>query len=151
MVLDRAPGLGVAVYDRDLRIVRVNAQVEQIGRITQGHVGMVLTDALPDANPLLVGALRHVFETGDAVVNVEMSGGDDPDRSYLTTIFPIGQRESEVEWVGTIYSDVSDRVVAERALAESERRRREVMGSLLQAQEDERSRSPRSCTTTPCR
>jgi signal transduction histidine kinase len=140
MVLDRAPGVGVAVYDRDLRIVRVNAQVEQTGRITQAHVGTVLTDAVPDVNPVLVGALRHVFATGDPFVNVEMSGGADTDRSYLMTIFPIGERASEVEWVGTIYSDVSDRVVAERALAESERRRREVLGSLLQAQEDERTR-----------
>jgi signal transduction histidine kinase len=140
MVLDRAPGLGVAVYDRDLRIVRVNSQVEHTGRITQAHLGMLLTDAVPDVNPILVGALRHVFETGEAFVNLEVSGGGSRDRSYMMTIFPIGERESEVEWVGTIYSDISDRMVAEQALAESERRRREILGALIQAQEDERSR-----------
>jgi signal transduction histidine kinase len=36
--------------------------------------------------------------------------------------------------------DVTDRVAAERALAESERRRREILGSMLQAEEVERSR-----------
>ncbi len=138
MVLDRAPGVGVAVYDRDLRIVRVNAMVEQIGRITQAHVGMRITEAVPDVSPVMVGAILQVFETGEAYVNLELSG--DADHSYLMTIFPIGTREADVEWVGTIYSDVTERVSAERALAESEQHRRAILASMLQAQEDERSR-----------
>jgi signal transduction histidine kinase len=140
MVLDRAPGVGVAVFDRDLRIVRVNAMVERIGRFTQGHVGMILMDAVPDVNPMLVEAIRQVFAAGEAFVNLEVSAGDHGDRAYMMTIFPIGAREDEVEWAGMIYSDVSDRVSAERALADSERHRRHILANLLQAQEDERSR-----------
>ena len=136
MVLDRAPGVGVAVFDRELRIVRVNAMVERIGRITQGHVGMTLTDV----NPMVVGAIRQVFAGGEAFVNLEVSSGDHSERAYMMTIFPIGAREDDIEWVGMIYSDVSDRVSAERALADSERHRRHILASLLQAQEDERSR-----------
>jgi signal transduction histidine kinase len=137
MVLDRAPGVGVAVFDRDLRIVRVNAMVERIGRFTQGHVGMILMDAVPDVNPMLVEAIRQVFAAGEAFVNLEV---DHSDRAYMMTIFPIGAREDEVEWAGMISSDVSDRVSAERALADSERHRRHILANLLQAQEDERSR-----------
>jgi len=140
MVLDRAPGVGVAVFDRELRIVRVNAMVERIGRITQGHVGMTLTDAVPDVNPMVVGAIRQVFAAGEAFVNLEVSSGDHSERAYMMTIFPIGAREDDIEWVGMIYSDVSDRVSAERALADSERHRRHILANLLQAQEDERSR-----------
>ncbi len=139
MVLDRAPGVGVAVYDRELRIVRVNATIEQIGQITPAHIGMPLTEAVPDVNPLVVGAIRQAFATGEVFLNLEVTGAD-RERSYLMTIFPIGDREDEVEWVGSIYSDVSDRVSAERALAESEQRRREILASLLQSEEDERSR-----------
>jgi signal transduction histidine kinase len=138
IVLDRAPGVGVAVYDRELRIVRVNATVERIGRITQGHVGMRLEDAVPDVNPIVVGAIRQVFSSGEAFVNLEVSGGGE--HTYLMTIFPIGEREGEAEWVGTIYSDISDRMEAEHALAESERHRRAILASMLQAEEDERSR-----------
>jgi signal transduction histidine kinase len=137
MVLDRAPGVGVAVFDRDLRIVRVNAMVERIGRFTQGHVGMILMDAVPDVNPMLVEAIRQVFAAGEAFVNLEV---DHSDRAYMMTIFPIGAREDEVEWAWMICSDVSDRVSAERALADSERHRRHILANLLQAQEDERSR-----------
>jgi signal transduction histidine kinase len=140
MVLDRAPGLGVAVFDRDLRIVRVNAMVERIGRITQGHVGMTLTEAVPDVNPTVVRAVEQVFAAGEAFVNLEVAGGNHGDRAYLMTIFPIGGRADEVEWVGMIYADVSDRVTAERALADSERHRRHILASLLHAEEDERSR-----------
>jgi signal transduction histidine kinase len=140
MVLDRAPGLGVAVFDRNLRIVRVNAMVERIGRITQGHVGMTLTEAVPDVNPMVVSAIEQVFAGGEAFVNLEVAGGDHGDRAYLVTVFPIGGRADEVEWVGMIYSDVSDRVTAERALADSEQHRRHILGSLLHAEEDERSR-----------
>jgi signal transduction histidine kinase len=140
MVLDRAPNIGVAVFDRDLRIVRVNAMVERIGRITQGHVGMTLTEAVPDVNPTVVNAIGQVFAAGEAFVNLEVAGGDHGDRAYLMTIFPIGERTDEVEWVGMIYSDVSDRVTAERALADSEQHRRHILGSLLHAEEDERSR-----------
>jgi signal transduction histidine kinase len=39
-----------------------------------------------------------------------------------------------------MFMDVTDRVAAEQALAESERRRREILGSMLQAEEVERSR-----------
>jgi signal transduction histidine kinase len=120
--------------------VRVNALVEQTGRITQAHVGMLLHEAVPDANPILVGAIRRVFEAGESFLNLQVSGGGDGDRTYLITLFPIGAREGEADWVGSIYSDVTDRVAAEHALAESERRRREILGTLLQAQEDERSR-----------
>jgi len=140
MVLDRAPGIGVAVFDRDLRIVRVNATIERIGRITQGHVGMTLPEAVPEVNPMVVGAIRQVFSGGEPFVNLEVSGGDHGERAYMMTIFPIGPREDSVEWVGMIYSDVSDRVSAERALADSERHRRHILATLLQAQEDERSR-----------
>ena len=42
--------------------------------------------------------------------------------------------------VGCMFMDVTDRVTAEQALAESERRRREILGSMLQAEEVERSR-----------
>jgi signal transduction histidine kinase len=140
MVLDRAPGLGVVVFDRDLRILRVNAMVERIGRITQGHVGMILTEAVPDVNPTVVRAIRRVFAAGEAFVNLEVSSGDRSDRAYLVTVFPIGGRAAQVEWVGMIFSDVSDRVTAERALADSEQHRRDILGSLLHAEEDERSR-----------
>jgi signal transduction histidine kinase len=137
MVLDRAP-VGVVVCDRDLRIVRVNPLVEHLGRITPAHIGVRLTDAVPDASPAVVGALRDVLETGEARANLEVTGTEGG--SFLVTVFPVSEAQGRVEWAGCIFADVSDRVAAERALAESDQHRREILASLLQSEEAERSR-----------
>jgi signal transduction histidine kinase len=136
-VLDGAP-VGLIVYDRELRIIRVNQRVEQMGRITAKHIGMRLEDVAPDANPIIVGAIRQVFATGEEMINIEASATNG-ESSYLVSLFPVGLA-GEPALVGQVFLDVTDRVAAERALAQSERNRREILGDLLQAQEDERSR-----------
>ena len=138
LVLDRAP-VGVVVYDSDLRIVRVNTRVERMGRITPSHIGMRLDDVFPDVAPGVVNATRKVFATGEQIVNMEATGGDGVN-TYLLSLFPIAGAAGHVEWVGCVFSDVTDRVLAERALADSERRRREILITMLQAEENERSR-----------
>ena len=55
-------------------------------------------------------------------------------------MFPVRHRSDEVDKVGCMFVDVTDRIAAERALADSERRRREILASMLQAEEVERSR-----------
>jgi signal transduction histidine kinase len=138
MVLDQAP-VGVVVYDAELRIVRVNPRVEDMGRIKPSHIGMRLEDVLPDVNPLVVGAIRQVFRSGDPMLNLEVSGIGGQG-AFLLNLFPIHRRGGPIEAVACIFSDVSDRVAAEQALAESERRRREILAAMLQAEEDERGR-----------
>ena len=56
------------------------------------------------------------------------------------TMFPVRHRSDEVDKVGCMFVDVTDRIAAERALADSERRRHEILASMLQAEEVERSR-----------
>ena len=136
-ILEAAP-LGVVLYDRDIRIVRVNRAVERLGRVRPEHIGMRLVDAVPDADPDVLAAIVGVFETGEPVVAMEVAGRDDD--SYLMTMFPVARGSADVEMVGCMFMDVTDRVAAEQALAESERRRREILGSMLQAEEVERSR-----------
>jgi PAS domain S-box-containing protein len=138
LVLDRAP-VGVVVYDSDLRIVRVNTRVEQMGRITPAHIGMRLDEVFPDVAPGVVDAIRKVFATGEQIVNMEATGGDGVN-TYLLSLFPIAGANGSARWVGCVFSDVTDRVLAEQALADSERRRREILITMLQAEENERSR-----------
>jgi signal transduction histidine kinase len=136
-VLDAAP-LGVVLYDRELRIVRVNRAVERLGTILPRHIGRRLTEAIPDVDPEVVAAIERVFETGDPVVGMPATGIDGG--SYLVTMFPIMDPADEVEAVGCMFLDVTDRVSTERALVESEQHRREILASMLQAEEVERSR-----------
>ncbi|HEY3766134.1 MAG TPA: PAS domain-containing protein [Gaiellales bacterium] len=136
-VLDAAP-LGMVVYDRNLRIVRLNRAVENIGALGARDVGKRLQDVVPDVAGATVEAIERVFQTGEPVVGMETVGLDGG--AYLLTIFPIMGATDEVERVGTMALDVTGRVSAERALAESEEHRREILGSMLQAEEVERSR-----------
>ena len=99
---------------------------------------MRLIDAVPDADPGVQVAIRGVFETGQPVVAMEVAGRNAD--AYLMTIFPVARGADDVDEVGCMFIDVTDRVAAEQALAESERRRREILGSMLQAEEVERSR-----------
>ncbi len=135
-ILEATP-LGLVMYDRELRIVRVNRAVERLGRLRPEHIGMRLTDAVPDADPRVSAAIREVFETGEAITGLEVGRDDD---TYLMTLFPIRHRSDEVDNVGCMFMDVTDRVAAERALADSERHRRQILGSMLQTEEVERSR-----------
>jgi PAS domain S-box-containing protein len=136
-VVDAAP-LGVVVYDRGLRIVRVNPAVEAAGRIGPMHIGLHLTEAVPAIPADFVHAVERVFRSGESVVNrqVETAAG----QSYLLTLFPIRDDAGEVVLAGCLYSDVTGRVAAERALVASERHRRRILVAMLQAEEDERSR-----------
>jgi PAS domain S-box-containing protein len=136
-ILDATP-LGVVLYDRDLRIVRVNRAVERLGQIRPEHIGMRLEEAVPDADPQVLNAIRGVFVTGRSVVAMEATGrnGD----TYLMSMFPVRDDADEVDRVGCMFMDVTDRIAAERALAESEQRRREILGRMLQAEEVERAR-----------
>jgi signal transduction histidine kinase len=136
-VLDSAP-LGMVLFGPGLRIARVNGAVEQIGTIRPEHLGMRLLDAFPTVSQDIVAAVERVFAGGDPVVGMESTGVDG--RSYLLTMFPVRNALHEVEQVGCMSLDVSDRVSAERALADSEQRRREILATMLQAEEVERSR-----------
>ena len=136
-LLDDTP-LGVVLYDRELRIVRVNRTVERMGRVRPEHIGMRIDEALPDADPDVLAALREVFATGRSVIAMEVPGRSSD--TYLMSMFPVRDDAGRVDKVGCMFMDVTDRVAAERALAESEQRRREILGRMLQAEEVERSR-----------
>jgi PAS domain S-box-containing protein len=136
-MMDGAP-VGVVVYDRDLRIMRVNRAVEEMGRIGPQHIGMRVTDVFEAVDPRLIAGIGEVVDLRRPVVNLYLSSSDE--RSYLVNLFPIRRPDGEVVQVGCIFSDVTERMAAERALVESEAHRRQILLTLLQAEEAERSR-----------
>ncbi|HYX86718.1 MAG TPA: PAS domain S-box protein [Gaiellales bacterium] len=116
-VIDSAP-IGVVVYDRDLRILLVNRAVERLGRISAKHVGMRLTDVAPDADPEVVPAIARVAETGEPRLNMPVAGAEDPAHSYLVNLFPIRGMGEDIELVGCVFFDDTERAAAERILGE---------------------------------
>ena len=112
--VERSP-VGMAVLDRELRYVHVNAALAEInGLSVSDHIGRSIDEVLPRDVAARVGAvMRHVLATGEPRDGVELFRGDPADTRRLeASYFPIGDGEPEA--VGAIILDVTDR---DRALA----------------------------------
>jgi signal transduction histidine kinase len=135
-ILEAAPA-GFIFYDRDLRAVRMNAAAQATSRL---ETGMLVSD-LADVSDAGIALLSGVLETGEAVVDQLMTGaGEQGDRSFRVTVFPVRSQAGGTVGVGCIYVDVTAHQRTESQLRESERRRAEILGAMLQAEEVERAR-----------
>lgn len=66
-VLDQAP-IGVALFDRELRYIRVNDALARIDGVSiAGHLGKTVSEVLPQLGSDLAAALRGVLLTGEPV------------------------------------------------------------------------------------
>jgi anti-anti-sigma regulatory factor/PAS domain-containing protein len=126
--LDAVP-LGVVVYDRALRIVRVNRTVEELGRVRPEHLGQRVTEAFPDVDPAVVGAIEDVLASGEEIVTLALvsSAG----RSLLLNFFPIPDAHGAVAEVGCLFSDVTDFVEAHETIDAQEDAIRELATPIL--------------------
>ena len=119
-LLESVP-LGMALWDRSLRFVRVNATMAELNGVSpEQHVGQplsALVEGLPDG---VVDDIASVFATGTAVAGREVEWDE---RTWLVSYYPVVRRD-EVLWVGSIALEVTEwrRGERERAqLLESER------------------------------
>jgi PAS domain S-box-containing protein len=133
--LFRATPAGLAVFDRELRFVRVNHGLCDLHGIPAGaHLGRRLSQLLPDLQAA-EEELRKVLDSGEART-VELTGRTpayaEP-RTWLCNFAPVRNEESEVVGVAAVMLDISARKHAERearALFEALRAEREVFSVL---------------------
>src|SRR3954447_24023874 len=112
--VDRSP-VGMAVLDRELRYVHVNAALAEIdGLSAEEHIGRSIGEVLPaDIADRVSGAMRDVLSTGRPRHGVEPFGDERLEGRHLeASYFPIGNGEASA--VGAIVLDVTDR---DRAIA----------------------------------
>jgi PAS domain S-box-containing protein len=120
-------------FDRDLRFVFVNAAVEKVmGRKPREFLGKTLGElAFPSELCILVDeSLRWVFSEG-VPRSVEFSHeGSAGLRHFATQLVPEFGQEELVEYVLSVTHDVTDRMVYQKVLAESDRRKDEFIATL---------------------
>ncbi|MFJ5219676.1 SpoIIE family protein phosphatase [Streptomyces sp. NPDC088354] len=82
--------IGIAVYDRDLRVVRVNTALERIhGFPEEQALGRAITDLLPGVDTTAIECrIRKVLETGQPILNAVHRGRTpaDPDRDHVWNV-----------------------------------------------------------------
>jgi PAS domain S-box-containing protein len=93
--------LGVVVYDRALRIVRVNRTVEELGLVPE-HLGQRVTEAFPDVDPAVLTAIEDVLMSGEEIVKLALARSDGD--SLLLNFFPIRDAHGAVTRVGCLWT-----------------------------------------------
>ncbi|WP_200306423.1 PAS domain-containing protein, partial [Paracraurococcus ruber] len=122
-----AAPIGLCVLDRDLRFRRINERLAEInGLPAAAHLGRTVREVLPDLAPQAEPVLRGVLETGEPVIDLELTG-ETPARPgerriWRESWFPLRDVAGAVTGVGVVAQEVTERHQAEAALAESEAR-----------------------------
>lgn len=110
---------GFGLFDTSLRYVRVNDALAAINGVPAAdHVGRTLSEIVPgvpdsgSADPL-----RRVLETGEPVVDLEVTGvtagRPDEQRTWLVSYYPVRGAIGEIGWLGCFVVDITERKRAE--------------------------------------
>ena len=77
-VLSQALPMGIALFDRELRYVRINDRLAAMNGSTPAEiVGCTVREIVPDLADNLEPVLRGVLDTGEPVLHGEVSGATD--------------------------------------------------------------------------
>jgi PAS domain S-box-containing protein len=111
--------VGLAFVDTDLRYVRINAALAAInGRPAADHLGRRIDEVLPEIADEVEPIYRHVLETGEPVLEREVTRETAPGthvRHVLASWFPV-RVEGRIAGVGAVVVDITDRKEAEQRL-----------------------------------
>lgn len=115
-LLTSAP-IGIAFFDRQHRYIRINDELAAINGIAAAdHIGRTVAEVLPGARAV-DSLLDTVFETGQTIPNVEVSGETPREsgvlRHWLAGFYPVRNARGEVETAGVWVTEISERKRAE--------------------------------------
>ena len=124
-LLTAAP-VGVGFVDREFRMLHLNEALAAVnGAPLEEQLGRLVAEVVPDIWPKVEPIYRHVIETGEAVLNVDVSGGTATDpgvqHHWLVSYYPV-RLVDEIIGIGLVAVDITDRQHAVEALAASEAR-----------------------------
>jgi signal transduction histidine kinase len=127
-VIDSAP-LGMAFIDKEFRYRRVNVAMAQInGRTPAQHIGRQSSELFPSLSPLWEHYWRKVLETGEPIINLELSAHAYQsgmaelgytniaadiealaDQYALVSYYPVPSASGELIGIGVIVQDITER------------------------------------------
>jgi PAS domain S-box-containing protein len=130
--LYRTSPVGLCVYDRDLRYVRINERLAAInGRPIEEHIGRTIHEVVPEIAGQVEPLYRRVLETGVAAIDVEVRCAvpSDPDtvRHWLVSSHPFNGPDGRPIGVSCVVRDVTEIHRARHILEVSEGRYRSLV------------------------
>lgn len=126
--------VGLCLMDTELRFVRINDRLAAMnGPSAAEHIGLRLRDVIPEIAPHVEPFYRQVIETGEAVIDSEVSGrtpaNPELELHYLASFYPITSEAGNVVGVGAVVQDVTQRKQMEDSLRTAEAVQRSIMDS----------------------
>jgi PAS domain S-box-containing protein len=124
--------IAIGFVDRDLRYLRVNEALAAFNeQPAQDHLGRTVAEVLPDVASTLEPLLRSVLDTGQPVLNLEITRASQTDpadtRFLLANYFPVRASSGEVTGVGGIVIDVTEVKRTQEALRDEQVRIRAIL------------------------
>ncbi len=132
--LFEASPLAMCFLDREMRFIRINQVLAELnGLSAQQHIGQDFRQLLPESAAKLAPIIQQVLESGEAVLNVEVSGEHPGKPGYfgcwLANYYAVKNESGEIIGAGIILADITAAKQTEFALRESETRFRSVVES----------------------
>jgi PAS domain S-box-containing protein len=109
-VLASAP-VGLAFVDRELRFVRINEALARMVGVPAGEaLGRSAPEVLPRLAPAIEPLLRGIFETGEPILERELTGfRGAEERSWLASYYPVLDLGGRVFMAGAVLVDITER------------------------------------------
>lgn len=127
--------LGLAMFDKDLRYIRVNQRLADFnGRSIADHIGKTIPEIVPDVAPNVEEPFRRVLRTGEPLLGMvlEATTVANPGvvRSWRESVYPIRSAQGEIIGLNVAVEEVTEERRLSAALRSSEQRERERASEL---------------------
>ena len=111
-LFDNAP-LGIGLWDRQLRFVRINAALAEMnGLPPESHIGKTVAELLPDIEPGVMESFQRVVDTGESLIGMEASGETPAQpgqhRYWSVNYYPV-YSGSQIVGVGAICEEITEK------------------------------------------
>ncbi|MGB5962209.1 MAG: PAS domain-containing protein [Coleofasciculaceae cyanobacterium] len=112
--------VGLCFVDTDLRYIRANEHLAKMNGVSiEEHLGHTLREVLPEMADDLEPLYQQVIETGDPIINLEISGTNRAKpgvrREWLVSYYPLKDAE-RVLGINIVVQEITERKQAELAL-----------------------------------
>ncbi|BAU12248.1 PAS/PAC sensor hybrid histidine kinase [Leptolyngbya sp. NIES-3755] len=127
-IYNTAP-IGLAVFDLDLRFVRINQQLAEInGRSLDDHIGRTVREIVPNLADEVEPLFHRLLAAGEPLLNLEISGETVAQpgikQTWIGNWFPLRDATGQIIGINAVVQEITSRKQSEAKLSESEERLR---------------------------